>query len=94
MRVKEKLSLVILRQHNFYIGVESEVKAVMQNELVEQYLLQKIKEEYLNTHDVHDVTIKNYVNIAIDRDYHKAKLHSEAGDYEVDISDIDYIENL
>jgi|JI10StandDraft_1071094.scaffolds.fasta_scaffold406466_2 hypothetical protein len=91
MRVKEKLSLVILRQHNFYIGVESEVKAVMQNELVEQYLLQKIKEEYLNTHDV---TIKNYVNIAIDRDYHKAKLHSEAGDYEVDISDIDYIENL
>lgn len=89
MQIK-KLSLVTIKQHGFYSGINEE-KAVMQSEIVEQYLLLKTKKEYPATHED---AIRNYVDKAMGKGWHSAQLHSGEGDYEVDISDIDYIENL
>lgn len=87
----KKLALVTIKQHGFYSGINAEEKAVMQSEIVEQYLLLKTKKEYPATHED---AIRNYVDKAMGKGWHSAQLHSGEGDYEVDISDIDYIENL
>lgn len=86
----KKLALVTIKQHGFYSGINEE-KAVMQSEIVEQYLLLKTKKEYPATHED---AIRNYVDKAMGKGWHSAQLHSGEGLYEVDISDIDYIENL
>ena len=82
----KKLALVTIKQHGFYSGINEE-KAVMQSEIVEQYLLLKTKKEYPATHED---AIRNYVDKAMGKGWHSAQLHSGEGDYEVDISDIDY----
>ena len=90
MQIK-KLSLVTIKQHGFYSGIENEEKVAMEHDMVEQYLLLKTKKEYPTTHED---AIRNYVDKAMGKGWHSAQLHSGEGDYEVDISDIDYIENL
>ncbi len=91
MQIK-KLSLVTIKQHGFYSGIENEEKVAMEHDMVEQYLMLKTKEDYPDIYDYD--AIKNHVHNVMSKGWHSAQLHSGAGDYEVDVSDIDYIENL